>query len=71
MTKCISAVVRNGRIEADAPPGWPDGTEVRIDVVCRAVLTANDSALTGAEFAVIEDLRAQEERAQGESPTTR
>lgn len=63
MTKCIGAMVRNQRIEVDAPPGWPDGTEVRIDLVCRAGLTLNDAALTGAELAVIWDLRAQDERA--------
>ena len=25
----IQSVVKNGRVEVDAPPDWPDGTPVR------------------------------------------
>ena len=27
----ILSVVKNGRIEVDAPPDWPDGTPVRVE----------------------------------------
>lgn len=26
----LKATIRGGRLELDAPPGWPDGTEVEI-----------------------------------------
>lgn len=71
MTKCIGASVRQGRIEVAVPSEWPDGTEVRIELVCRANLTAEDSALTGAEMAVIWDAigKAENERStSGELP---
>jgi hypothetical protein len=70
MTKIIGATVRDGRIEVEAPPEWPDGTEVHVYLVCRAGVTANDSGRTGAEWAVIWDLMAREDHAaRGESPT--
>jgi hypothetical protein len=70
MTKTVPATVRNGRVEAEAPAGWPDGTEVLICLVQRPNLTGNDSAMTGAELATIWDVIVQEERAsQGEPPT--
>jgi hypothetical protein len=28
----IRSVVKNGRIEVDAPPDWPDGTPVRVEL---------------------------------------
>jgi hypothetical protein len=28
----IRSVVRNGRVEVDSPPDWPDGTPVRIGI---------------------------------------
>ena len=28
----ILSVVKNGRIEVDAPPDWPDGTPVRVEL---------------------------------------
>ena len=28
----IPGVVKNGRIELDAPPDWPDGTPVRVEL---------------------------------------
>jgi hypothetical protein len=28
----IQSVVKNGRVEVDAPPDWPDGTPVRVEL---------------------------------------
>src|ERR1700732_907319 len=28
----ILSVVKNGRVEVDAPPDWPDGTPVRVEL---------------------------------------
>jgi hypothetical protein len=28
----IRSVVKNGRVEVDAPPEWPDGTPVRVEL---------------------------------------
>jgi hypothetical protein len=28
----IRSVVKNGRVEVDAPPDWPDGTPVRVEL---------------------------------------
>ena len=28
----ILSVVKNGRVEIDAPPDWPDGTPVRVEL---------------------------------------
>ena len=28
----IQSVVKNGRVEVDAPPDWPDGTPVRVEI---------------------------------------
>ena len=28
----ILSVVKNGRVEVEAPPDWPDGTPVRIEL---------------------------------------
>ena len=28
----IMSVVKNGRVEVDAPPGWPDGAPVRVEL---------------------------------------
>ncbi|MGC1722746.1 MAG: hypothetical protein WA746_27520 [Isosphaeraceae bacterium] len=28
----IQSVVKNGRVEVDAPPGWPDGMPVRVEL---------------------------------------
>jgi hypothetical protein len=28
----IRSVVKNGRVEVDAPPDWPDGTPVRVEI---------------------------------------
>lgn len=28
----ILGIVKNGRIEVDAPPDWPDGTPVRVEL---------------------------------------
>jgi hypothetical protein len=28
----ILSVVKNGRIEVDAPPDWPDGAPVRVEL---------------------------------------
>ena len=30
--KAIRSVVKNGRVEVDAPPDWPDGTPVRVEL---------------------------------------
>jgi hypothetical protein len=30
--KAIRGVVKNGRVEVDAPPDWPDGTPVRVEL---------------------------------------
>jgi hypothetical protein len=32
MMNAIRSVVKNGRIEVDAPPDWPDGTPVRVEL---------------------------------------
>ena len=28
----IQSVVKNGRVEVDAPPDWPEGTPVRVEL---------------------------------------
>jgi hypothetical protein len=55
MAKAKWAVVRGGRIETDALPEWPDGTEVRIELECRPGLTADDTPLSSTEVGVIMD----------------
>jgi hypothetical protein len=38
----ILGVVKNGRIEVDAPPGWPDGSPVRVELGLNGAAPVDD-----------------------------
>jgi hypothetical protein len=38
----ILGVVKNGRVEVDAPPDWPDGTLVRVEIGLNGLVEYDD-----------------------------
>jgi hypothetical protein len=40
----IVSVVKNGRVEVDAPPDWPDGTPVRVELGLNAQAENDDES---------------------------
>ena len=40
----IRSVVKNGRVEVDAPPDWPDGTPVRVELGLNAQSEDDDES---------------------------
>ncbi len=40
----IRSVVKNGRVEVDAPPDWPDGTPVRVELGLNGQSEDNDES---------------------------
>ena len=40
----IRSVVKNGRVEIDAPPDWPDGTPVRVELGSNASAEFDDES---------------------------
>ncbi len=42
--EAILSMVKNGRVEVDAPPDWPDGTPVRVDLGSNRAAEADDES---------------------------
>ena len=40
----IQSVVKNGRVEIDAPPDWPDGTPVRVEIALKGRAEHDDES---------------------------
>jgi hypothetical protein len=45
----IQSVVKNGRVEVDAPPDWPDGTPVRVELGLTGQAEYDDESLETPE----------------------
>jgi hypothetical protein len=45
----IRSVVKNGRVEVDAPPDWPDGTPVRVELGLNGKSGFDDESLETPE----------------------
>jgi hypothetical protein len=46
----ILSVVKNGRVEVDAPPDWPDGTPVRVELGLNGKATDEERPETPEEI---------------------
>ena len=45
----IKGTYRNGQVVLDVPPGWPEGTEVRVEPICDPNGATGDEPLPGTE----------------------
>lgn len=46
----ILSVVKNGRVEVDAPPEWPEGSPVRVELGLNRKLTDDERTETAEEI---------------------